>query len=145
MPKLFSPPSLSLVKSSAPQMKPELRAKLRLAVLRAFSEADFHNVDMRSIAAECGMSFSTIYKYFGDKEHLLFEFISEWLAELRQLLADGVLGLESPREKLRKCLWIHRIPLQIHPMSLRPRLDLCFINHRFRASFLPVLQHVHGL
>lgn len=89
------------------RMRPELRARLRAAVLRAFSEADFHNVDMRSIAAECGMSFATIYKYFGDKEHLLFEFISEWLGELRLRLTDGMLGLESSREKLRKCLWIH--------------------------------------
>ena len=94
-------------RAEAPPMRPELRARLRAAVLRAFSAADFHNVDMRSIAAECGMSFATIYKYFGDKEHLLFEFISEWLGELRLRLVDGMQGLQSPREKLRKCLWIH--------------------------------------
>lgn len=88
-------------------MKPEQSARLRMAVLNAFSSKDFHNVDMRSIAAECGMSFATIYKYFGDKEHLLFECISFWLSELRQRLADGVLGLESPKEKLRRCLWIN--------------------------------------
>lgn len=88
-------------------MRPELRARLRAAVLGAFSRADFHNVDMRSIAAECGMSFATIYKYFGDKEHLLFEFISEWLGDLRSRLTEGMQGLESSREKLRKCLWIH--------------------------------------
>ena len=97
------------------QMRPELRAKLRAAVLRAFSRADFHHVDMRSIAAECGMSFSTIYKYFGDKEHLLFEFISEWLQELRLRLADGMQGLESSREKLRRCLWIHLQYYQENP------------------------------
>lgn len=97
------------------QMNPKLRARLREAVLKAFSEEDFHNVDMRSIAADCGMSFSTIYKYFGDKEHLLFEFISEWLGDLRQRLADGVLGLESPREKMRRCLWIHLQYYEEHP------------------------------
>lgn len=89
------------------QIRPELRAKLRTAVLKAFSEQDFHNVDMRSIAAECEMSFATIYKYFGDKERLLFAFASEWLGDLRRRLDDGVEGLESPREKLRKYLWIH--------------------------------------
>ena len=89
------------------KIRPELRDKLRAAVLKAFSEQDFHNVDMRSIAAECEMSFATIYKYFGDKERLLFAFASEWLGELRQLLDEGMAGLESPREKLRKCLWIH--------------------------------------
>lgn len=94
-------------KVEAGQLRPELRAKLRVAVLKAFSEQDFHNVDMRSIAAECGMSFATIYKYFGDKEHLIFNFASEWLGDLRLRLAEGMEGLENPREKLRKCLWIH--------------------------------------
>ena len=84
-----------------------MRARLRAAVLEAFSREDFHNVDMRGIAARCGMSFSTIYKYFGDKEHLLFEFISEWLAELRARLVDGMQGLESPREKLRRFIWVN--------------------------------------
>lgn len=94
-------------KAEPAQIRPELRAKLRAAVLKAFSEQDFHNVDMRSIAAECEMSFATIYKYFGDKDRLLFAFASEWLGDLRRRLDDGMEGLESPREKLRKCLWIH--------------------------------------
>jgi AcrR family transcriptional regulator len=89
------------------RMHPELRSRLRAAVQEAFSREDFHNVDMRGIAARSGMSFSTIYKYFGDKEHLLFEFISEWLAELRERIVDGMQGLESPREKLRRFLWVN--------------------------------------
>ncbi len=116
------PPKLSAVptpgngvRADPRLMKPELRARLGAAVLKAFSEEDFHNVDMRSIAANCGMSFATIYKYFGDKEHLLFEFISEWLGELRDRLVDGILGLESPREKLRRCLWIHLQYYEEHP------------------------------
>lgn len=89
------------------RMQAELRSRLRAAVLEAFSQEDFHNVDMRGIAARSGMSFSTIYKYFGDKEHLLFEFISDWLAELRVRIVDGMQGLESPREKLRRFLWVN--------------------------------------
>lgn len=88
-------------------MPAELRARLGEAVLEAFSREDFHNVDMRGIAARCGMSFSTIYKYFGDKEHLLFEFISEWLADLRARLADGMQGIESPRDKLRRFIFVN--------------------------------------
>lgn len=114
--KLSAVPSAApLARADPAQMKPEMRARLRSAVLKTFSEEDFHNVDMRSIAADCGMSFATIYKYFGDKEHLLFEFISEWLGDLRQRLLDGVLGLESPREKLRRCLWIHLQYYEEHP------------------------------
>lgn len=101
-------PLKSIAAPAGPVRMPlELRIRLRAAVLEAFSRDDFHNVDMRGIASRCGMSFSTIYKYFGDKEHLLFEFISEWLAELRDCLVEGMQGLESPKEKLRRFLWIN--------------------------------------
>ena len=56
--------------------------RLSPVVLRTFSEEDFHRVDMRSIAREAGMSFATIYRYFHDKEALLFWFIAHGLREL---------------------------------------------------------------
>jgi AcrR family transcriptional regulator len=133
-------------KSDPGRMKPEMRARLRAAVLEAFSSEDFHNVDMRSIAARCGMSFSTIYKYFGDKEHLLFEFISEWLADLRKLLKDGMKGLESPREKLRRFLWINLQYYEEHPeigrvMFMSVPLQTWMRDPTFRQAefFHPVL------
>lgn len=136
-------------KPETAQIRPELRAKLRAAVLKAFSEQDFHNVDMRSIAAECEMSFATIYKYFGDKERLLFAFASEWLGDLRLRLEEGMAGLESPREKLRKCLWIHlryfeenpdigRVLFMAIPLQRWMR-DVTFVQSEF---FRPMLQLV---
>lgn len=56
--------------------------RLSPVVLQIFSAGDFHRVDMRTIAREAGMSFRTIYRYFGDKELLLFWFINHWLREL---------------------------------------------------------------
>jgi len=136
-------------KSEAAQLRPALRAKLRVAVLKAFSEQDFHNVDMRSIAAECEMSFATIYKYFGDKEHLLFAFASEWLGDLRAQLDEGMAGLESPREKFRRALWIHlryfeenpevaRVLFMAVPLQRWMR-DETFVQSEF---FRPLLQLV---
>lgn len=86
---------------------PEWRARLRPVVLDAFAETDFHRVDMRSIADRAGMSLHTIYRYFGDKEKLLFAFIDDWLVTLRDEVTLALQGLESPREKLRKALWCH--------------------------------------
>ena len=94
---------------------PEWRARLRPVVLDAFSEADFHRVDMRSIADQAGMSLQTIYRYFGDKEKLLFAFIDDWLVDLRDEVAKALQGLESPREKLRKALWCHLDYYQRNP------------------------------
>ena len=41
------------------RMQAELRSRLRAAVLEAFSQEDFHNVDMRGIAARSGISETT--------------------------------------------------------------------------------------
>jgi AcrR family transcriptional regulator len=83
------------------------RERLAAAVLRTFSDEDFHFADMRSIAKGAGVSFATIYKYFGDKEGLLFEFIGQWLGELADKVTEHLQGMEAPREKLRKVMFAH--------------------------------------
>ncbi|MCY1239688.1 Fatty acid metabolism regulator protein [compost metagenome] len=75
--------------------------------MEIYSAGDFHRVDMRTIAREAGMSFRTIYRYFGDKETLLFYFIQHWLgglypAALKPLDGDGDL-----RSKLLGVLTLH--------------------------------------
>lgn len=65
-------------------------ARLDPVVLQVFSRGDFHRVDMRTIAKEAGMSFTTIYRYFKDKETLLFWFIAHWLKDLTQAVVAAI-------------------------------------------------------
>ena len=78
---------------------------LEAAVRRVFSESNFHEADMRTIARLAGMGFNTIYKYFGDKEGLLFYFVRRWQDELADRVAEQTDGLNEPSEKLRKVFW----------------------------------------
>ena len=78
---------------------------LETAVRRVFSESNFHEADMRTIARQAGMGFNTIYKYFGDKEGLLFYFVRRWQDELADRVAEQTDGLTEPSEKLRKVFW----------------------------------------
>ncbi len=64
--------------------------RLGPVVLRVFSRGDFHRVDMRTIARQAGMSFTTIYRYFKDKETLLFWFIDHWLKALVEAAVDTI-------------------------------------------------------
>jgi AcrR family transcriptional regulator len=100
---------------NADRLAPATRQRLARAVLRTFSDEDFHAADMRSIAQEAGVSFATIYKYFGDKEGLLFEFVGQWLGELAGKVTEDLQGLEAPREKLRKVLFAHLDYYERHP------------------------------
>lgn len=84
-----------------------LRDRLSPVVMEIYSAGDFHRADMRTIAREAGMSFRTIYRYFGDKEALLFWFIQHWVEELypaalKPLERDG-----NIRDKLLEVLTLH--------------------------------------
>jgi AcrR family transcriptional regulator len=60
---------------------------------------------MRSIARKAGVSFETIYKYYGSKEKLLFTFVDEWLNELTEQTVRNLNGVQDPKEKLRQIVW----------------------------------------
>jgi AcrR family transcriptional regulator len=82
------------------------KSRLYPAVLEIFSERDFHQVDMRTISKNSGVSIATIYQYFPSKEALLFSILSEHLEELVDLIALHVRGLDSTKEIFRKVMWV---------------------------------------
>ena len=83
-----------------------IKKRLEATVLDIFSQGDFHKVNMRAIAKKAGVGFGTIYKYYGSKEKLLFAFVDEWLRVLTERMIDHLQGLEDPKEKLRKVIWV---------------------------------------
>jgi AcrR family transcriptional regulator len=82
-------------------------ARLEPIVKRVFSEGDFHRVDMRPIAREAGMSFGTIYRYFTDKEKMLFWFIARWLDELQKVSIAALDSEGTVIERIRRFMLAH--------------------------------------
>lgn len=89
-----------------PPLRPEVQARLEQAVLTIFSQSDFHKANIRDVAKQAGVSFSTIYKYYGSKERLVFAFVDVWLGHLTERIMDHLHGIEDLKEKLRKVLWL---------------------------------------
>jgi AcrR family transcriptional regulator len=87
---------------------PDLKIQKRLesAVIETFSKGDFHEASMRKIAKKAGVSFGTIYKYYKNKNNLLFAFIERWFDELVDRLIDHLQGIQDTKEKLRKIFWL---------------------------------------
>jgi len=81
------------------------KKRLYPAVLEIFSQRDFHQVDMRTISRNSGVSIATIYQYFPSKEDLLFSILAERLEELVGLIALHMQGLKSSKEIFRKVFW----------------------------------------
>lgn len=99
-------------RSGVPQ---DIRDRLSPVVLEVYSSGDFHRADMRSLAKEAGMSFSTIYRHFGDKEALLFWFINDWLRELYPHAIEPLTDGRPLREALFECLRRHLDFYARHP------------------------------
>jgi AcrR family transcriptional regulator len=91
---------------SPEDLSPDVRRRLGEAVLDIFSEVDFHRANMRTVAKKAGVSFSSVYKYYGSKEKLLFSFIDDWMKELAERVIDHLQGIEDIKEKLRKAFWV---------------------------------------
>ena len=89
--------------------------RLDPVVKRVFAEGDFHRVEMRSIARDAGMSFATIYRYFTDKEKLLFWFIAYWLKEVQLSAIEALDSEGSALERIRRYLIAHFIFYEKNP------------------------------
>jgi len=83
-----------------------IQKRLETAVIETFSRGDFHEASMRKIAKKAGVSFGTIYKYYQNKNNLLFAFIDQWFDALVDRLVDHLQGIRETKEKLRKIFWI---------------------------------------
>lgn len=96
--------------------KPEIQKRLEAAVLEIFSESDFHKANIRTIAKKAGVSFSTIYGYYGSKEGLVFAIVDVWLGKLTDRITDHLQGIEDLKEKLRKVFWLQLDYYEKNPM-----------------------------
>ena len=92
--------------SRTPDLRPDVHARLEKAVLEIFSQSDFHKANIRDVAREAGVSFTTIYKHYGSKERLLFSFVDIWLGKLTERIIDHLQGIEDLKEKMRKVYWL---------------------------------------
>ena len=84
----------------------DIHTRLERAVLDIFSSSDFHKASIRDIANSAGVSFTTIYKHYGSKEHLVFAFVDIWMGKLTDRIIDHLHGIENLKEKLRKVFWL---------------------------------------
>lgn len=91
-------------------------SRLSPVVLSVFSKGDFHRVDMRTIAKQAGMSFTTIYRYFSDKETLLFRFLAYWLEELTSDAVEAIQDNEgNTYAQIKSYLAVHFSFYERHP------------------------------
>ncbi|NIB39279.1 TetR/AcrR family transcriptional regulator [Pseudomaricurvus alkylphenolicus] len=71
-------------------ISPQTLEKLRATVIQLFSQGLFHKVGIRDIAKQAEVGPQTIYKYFGNKDELIFACIKPDLEALTEELQRAV-------------------------------------------------------
>ena len=82
------------------------RARIETAVLDTFAGREFQKVSLIEIARSANVSLQTIYKYYGDKETLLFSSLDTWLSRLALRMTEHLQGIEDYKERFRKVFWV---------------------------------------
>ena len=91
---------------SLDKLAPSTRARIETAVLDTFAGREFQKVSLIEIARSANVSLQTIYKYYGDKETLLFSSLDTWLTRLAKRMTDHLQGIEDYKERFRKVFWV---------------------------------------
>ncbi|MFC3612857.1 TetR/AcrR family transcriptional regulator [Lutimaribacter marinistellae] len=77
----------------------KVTTRLFPATLKLLMHADFHQVQIRDVAAESGVSSATIYKYFGSKEGLVISILEDFLNSISKKVQSVA---ESDNDTLTK-------------------------------------------
>ena len=83
---------------------PELERKIRMECRALLLEKEPEEIGMRDIAAACGVSATTIYYYYADKDALFEAVKLDFLAAMDARIRGAVLEASGSREKLRAAL-----------------------------------------
>jgi len=92
--------------------------KIEKAVVHLFAGHDANEVTMKQIAGEANVSLQTLYKYFGDKQTLIYTILDRVLGRLAARMLDHLQGIDSVQERLRKTLWVCFDFVDTHPQAV---------------------------
>lgn len=106
--KIATPPTPSA-------LDPEVRLRIETAALKLFAREEFHSVRLDTIAREANASLQTIYRYYGNKQRLLFACLDDWLGRLARRMLDHLHGIQDFKERLRKVFWVVLDFFERHP------------------------------
>ena len=92
--------------------------KIEKAVIQLFAGRDANEVTMKQIAGTANVSLQTLYKYFRDKQTLIYTILDRVLGRLAARMMDHLQGIDSVKERLRKTLWVCFDFVDSHPHAV---------------------------
>ena len=121
------------------------REKILDAASRLFKNKGFLGTSIEDIASMVGKNKATIFYYFPDKEHLLYEVLCE--AQHRALKRlQSTMSSSSPEEKLKNMIKEY-LKLNVHDDSFGgiSTFELKNLSPKLRESYIPLRDKLEGL
>jgi len=87
-----------------PKIIPDLAARILESAARRFETDGFAATDMKSLAAEVGISVGTLYNYYPSKPELFLEVSVHWKEKLSARMLARIDAPDGPEAKLRDTL-----------------------------------------
>jgi len=125
-------------------------AEIMAVTRRMLAERGYENVVTTEVAALCGISEGTIFRYFPTKRDLLINVAEQWFEEIISLPADD--AHRAPHERLRYEVGLALSIIRREPsltrfvlMELRPdpgyrRMHIYELNRRFTSRILNAIR-----
>jgi AcrR family transcriptional regulator len=112
------------------QEKDSLRRIILDAAGELFLEQGYEGFSMRRVAERIGYSATTIYRYYEDKDDLLFAVVNEGFSEFARQLKAAAEGVSNPLKRL-EALWHAYVRFGLnnpvyYQMMFMQRADLLF-------------------
>lgn len=104
------------------------RRRIEAAVLKLFSQQEFHRVKLIDVATNAQVSLQTIYKYYGSKHTLLFSSLDVWLGDLAGRMIDHLQGIENYKDRLRKVFWVMLDYFETNPQVAQIMMSSVYLN-----------------
>ncbi len=116
------------------QEKEDLRSIILDAAGELFLEQGYEGFSMRRVAERIGYSATTIYRYYEDKDDLLFAVVNEGFSEFARQLTEAAEGASNPIKRLEALGHAYvRFGLNnpvYYQMMFMQRADLIFESQR---------------
>src|SRR5262245_29820111 len=116
------------------QQKEDLRRIILDAAGEIFLEQGYEGFSMRRVAERIGYSATTIYRYYEDKDDLLFAVVNEGFSVFARQLREAAEGVSKPLKRL-EALWYAYVGFGLknpvyYQMMFMQRADLVFESRR---------------
>ena len=107
------------------------------AAVKVFARKGFHNSRIAEIAEEAGIASGTIYLYFKSKDEILISVFEESLDRIIKEINNELLGVDDPREKVRRFIRHHLRMLKEHRELAEVLQVELRQSHKFMKEYEP--------